>query len=149
MKLASTTPAPDFTALRELTGVHDADFEAQKLVRARAIYAARYARLQELLLLDDEGYEVTITVRSHSKTLTLTQYEGEACFDLNAVYGVLGRGLDALKDQILDCLAGTAPTIGLNEAENQQLRQAHMLCLPANPTLALATFSRSSAAQAA
>lgn len=132
MKLVTSTTAPDFAALREQHGVHDANYALLKLARTRAIYGTLYQRLQDVLHIDDEGCEVTITLRSHSKTLTLTSAETDECFSLCEIYGVLGSRLNALSAEILDLLAATKDALpAAFEGTNDPLMiQAHALCMP-------------------
>jgi len=129
MKLATDTTVPNFKALRELTSLHDAGYEAVKLTRTRAIYAALYQRMLDTLHIDDEGYELTITLRSPSKTLTLNNAEADACFNLSDVYGVQGKRMDALSAEILDMLSG-AKNDAFAGTDDPQMMQAHALCLP-------------------
>jgi len=132
MKVATATPI-DFDALRNIDSVHDAGFKAQHLARRRAHYAALFQRYQDAVAINDEEYEVSITIRSVSKSLTLTAAESDAAFDITAIYEKLGKKLDALKDEIIDlltdesiedkkgCFAGT---------DDPLMHQAHNLCMP-------------------
>lgn len=130
----------DLAILREQTSIHDAGYETLKLQRSREIYGALYQRFQDLLRLDDEGYEITITLRGASRTVTLTTDEAEACFNLSDIYGVLGNRLNAQHTQILDVLLAIekgTPLDFMDGTNDPLLRQALALCLPHGHKLAL------------
>lgn len=152
MKL-TTTPAPTLAALRQQKYVHDAGAETLKLQRTREIYAALYQRFQDVLRLDDEGYEVTITVRGLSRTLTLSAAETEACFNLDEMYAVLGNRLNAHHAEILDMLLkveGGTPLDSQEGTDEPLLHQALALCLPApTPATEVPAVPTTSATRAA
>ena len=105
MKLATTTTAPiDFDAMQAFVGAHDAGYKAKQLARRRAHYAALFQRYQDLLTLDDEGFEVSITLRSATKTVVLSAKESERAFDLSELYDQHGKHMGALQDEIIDLL---------------------------------------------
>lgn len=131
MNLAVATPT-DFAALREVSSPHDAGYKTKQLARRRAHYAALFQRYQDALTIDDEGYEVSITIRSVSKSLTLTSAEAEHCFNLTELYGKLGAHLNALRAEIMDLLADpSAEAAGFEGTDEPLLHEALALCLPA------------------
>jgi hypothetical protein len=135
MKLATTATALDYTALREVQSTHDVDYLNGKLARRRAHFAFLFQRNQDLLTLDDEGYEVSITLKSATKTVTLTAAESEDAFDLGNIYQKLSGQLAALQAQILDLLEnkqeGKHKDFGLWEGTDAPImRQVVALCMP-------------------
>lgn len=145
MKLATETTTVSLAELSK-EAAHDANFEVLQLQRKRAIYATTYQRMQEVLHLDDEGYEVSITLRSHSKTLTLTAAEGAQCFDSGELYTCIGGQLRALQAQILQILQRVEDGQPLGSQEGTDTPQMHQvlaLCMPqvAAPTTVTAHAS--------
>lgn len=136
MKLAATTPALDFAALRQVDNAHDVDYLAGKLARRRAHFAALFQRYQDMLALDDEGCEISVTLKSATKTATLTAAEAEQCFCINDVFQLIGGQLDALQAEILDLLehkqdGGHSHQDGLWEGTDAPImRQVVALCMP-------------------
>jgi hypothetical protein len=134
MKLA-TTPALDFATLKEVESAHDVDYMNGKLARRRAHFAFCFQRYQDLLTLDDEGYEVSITLKSATKTVTLTAAESEDAFDLGNIYQKFSGQLAALQAEILDLLEnkqkGKHKDFGLWEGTDAPImRQVVALCMP-------------------
>lgn len=139
MKVSPTTPAVDFAALKEVECAHDVNYMAGKLARRRAHYAFLFQRYQDILTLDDEGCEISVTLKSATKTVTLTTAEAEECFCLNDMYQLLGNHLDALQAEILDLLEGKVKgkdeQFGLWEGtEAPIMRQVVALCMPQSAT---------------
>ncbi|MGI4863721.1 MAG: hypothetical protein ACRYFZ_07325 [Janthinobacterium lividum] len=139
MKLAADTPALDFTALKKVESAHDVDYLAGQLARRRAHFAFLFQRYQDLLTLDDEGYEVSITLTSATKTVTLSRAEGEDSFDMTALYEKHGNHMAALQAEILDLLEnkqdGSHKDFGLWEGTGApDMRQVVALCMPQSTT---------------
>jgi hypothetical protein len=133
MKVNKTPSVPNYAALRDITSLHDANYGEVKLARTRAIYGALYQRMLDTLFLDDEGYEVTITLRSASKTLTLNEAEVDKCFNLTDIYEAQGKRLDALSAQILDLLGAgdLADSKGaFAGTTDPDVLLGHALCMP-------------------
>jgi len=135
MKVAANTPALDFTALKKVESAHDVDYLAGQLARRRAHFAFLFQRYQDLLTLDDEGYEVSITLTSATKTVTLSRAEGEDSFDMTALYEKHGNHMAALQAEILDLLENKEKNqhkdFGLWEGTDAPtMRQVVTLCMP-------------------
>lgn len=120
--------------LRDQQGVHDANFETLKLQRTRETYAAYYNRLQDILQADDEGYELVITVRSLTREVTLANDEGQASFDITALFELWGNKLNALHQEIADKLIkienGEPLDSAMSGTGDPLLIQAHAMCMP-------------------
>jgi hypothetical protein len=135
MKVSPTTAPIDFAALKEVESAHDVNYIAGKLARRRTHYAFLFQRYQDILTLDDEGCEISVTLKSATKTVTLTTAESEECFCLNDMYQLLGNHLDALQAEILDLLEGKVKgkdeQFGLWEGTDAPImRQVVALCMP-------------------
>lgn len=145
MKLNTTASTLNFIALREVKSAHDVDYLAGKLARRRAHFAALFQRYQDMLTLDDEGCEISVTLKSATKTVTLTATEGAECFCLNDMFQFLGNQLDVLQAEILDLLEnkenGKHKQHGLWEGTDAPImRQVVALCMP-QPASALTADS--------
>lgn len=133
MKVSSTTPTVDFAALREVESAYDVAFKAKQLARRRAHYAFLFQRYQDMLTLDDEGYEVSITLKSATKEVTLNSTESGDCFDITNMYSQLGKKLGALQDEILDLLADfnkEDTTSTFAGTDKPIMHQVVALCMP-------------------
>jgi len=154
MKIATATTAPDFAAIKAVASVVDLNMEARKLARLRLEFGALYQQYQDVLQADDEGMEVTITIRSTTKTLKLRD-TGLDYFNTGDYYQNVGTYLDHLQKQIIE-LHEKAQTTGLDKggsAADQQDQamgvHALALCLPEQPTTAEPVLHTSRAARAA
>lgn len=135
--MKDATKIADLGTLLELHGVHDAGYEALKLERAREIYGVLYRRMQDLLHLDEEGYQVSITLRGPSRTINLTPAEAEKCFNFSDIFEVVGSQMNARHAEIIDTLLnienGTPLDSAMEGTGSPLMREALALCLPQVP----------------
>jgi hypothetical protein len=136
MKVNKTAAAPDFAAIKAVSSLVDLNMEARKLARLRLEFGALYQQYQDMLQADDEGMEVTITIRSTTKTLTLRDTNLDY-FNTGDYYQSVGTYLDHLQKQII---ALQDHAMGIH---------ALALCLPEQPATTEPVVPTSRAARAA
>jgi hypothetical protein len=154
MKVATAATAPDFAAIKAVSSLVDLNMEARKLARLRLEFGALYQQYQDMLQADDEGMEVTITIRSTTKTLTLRDTNLDY-FNTGDYYQSVGTYLDQLQKAILE-LHEKKQTTGLDMGGSAADLQDHAmgihalaLCLPEQPATTEPVVPTSRAARAA
>lgn len=150
MNLSPTTPAVDFTTIRNVPAYYCVQYEAATLARKRTAYASLRERYERLLLMHEEGITVTVTMTSRSGTMKV---EADDQFEPMEYLNSLSSQLDQLAKEIL-ALHEKQQTTGLDngrgEVEDDLVRhQALALLLPPTTTLADAQPSPPAAAKAA
>jgi hypothetical protein len=132
MKLTIPTPTTDFAALRSVPAYHCVNYEAAQLARKRLAYATLLARYERLLLMEEEGISVTVTMTSLSGTMTV---QDDQQFEPMEYLNDLANQMEKLSREILT-LHEKQQTTGLDNekeevADDLVRRQALALCLPA------------------
>ncbi len=132
MKCSPCTPAIDFSALKETSFIHTADWESIELKHKQVLYARLYQTYNRVLAMNEEGTYVTVTVTSSSDSLTIDD-KFESYFNLMDYIQELGARLQSLAKEILDLQAKQqAGKLNIDETKevNEQRRLALSLCLP-------------------
>lgn len=134
MKVAATTPTKiDFDALKGIPAYHCADYEARQLERKRVAYELLLERYHKLLLMEEEGITVMVTMTTHSGSMTV---HGDRQFEPMDYLNTLSTQLDKLAIEIL-ALHQKQQTTGIDNdnrdevADNLLRRKALALCRPA------------------
>lgn len=131
------TRIAELTKLQQQQNVHNTGIEAIELGQRRVAYAALYQRLLDLMQLDEEGFEVSITLRGLTKTVALSAAEAKMCFDNSPLYADLTEALNKRHAVIIGTLlkveCGT-PLDSEDGADNGARGGALALCLPPPPT---------------
>ena len=109
----------------------DINHESRLLARLRAKYAACFARLEDILFMNEEGIQ-TITISSRSKTVVFNNDEVEKTCgwlsepisqELNSIRQEI---LDAIKQEHIERNAGRID----DPARQEVLLQLHDFCMP-------------------